>query len=379
MAVRRLRSAVGLALAAWAIPASAICVQLEGASRPETRLEMPTDAKRLEAKSLRWVDPLKAVYSRVSMAARRAPALVVCERPMATASARKLGALQSSIESAKAIAQDQYRRSGNADAAIRSAVAFHVVNTLGFSRDVEREADAKGFSLAVTLAGFDAGGFGRVSRKFGELPTAQRPEYLSSHPGWFERIEKSDLRAANQNFLAAAQMLADNKEWGELVGHVDVWLRKLPTSGAAWYYRALGLARAKRPIGEVAAAYEEAAGWFSGESELGALAQEDQAESGKAWQALCRALRAEGYARESAHCALRIADPTERNRFVVEAFGGMLFIDGRSAGSANLLVARERSGGKLITNDATIAARRGSYGGLPPDWRAIRPPGSAAR
>ena len=63
--------------------------------------------------------------------------------------------------------------------------------TTSFSRDEEREADAKGLEWA-TAAGFSACGSTRTIRLFQSRGGGASIPFLSSHPGYEERIERAD-------------------------------------------------------------------------------------------------------------------------------------------------------------------------------------------
>ncbi len=63
--------------------------------------------------------------------------------------------------------------------------------TTSFSRDEEREADAKGLEWA-TAAGFNACGSARTIRLFQSRGGGASIPFLSTHPGYEERIERAN-------------------------------------------------------------------------------------------------------------------------------------------------------------------------------------------
>ncbi len=63
--------------------------------------------------------------------------------------------------------------------------------TTSFSRDEEREADAKGLEWA-TAAGFSACGSARTIRMLQSRSSGASIPFLSSHPGYEERIERAN-------------------------------------------------------------------------------------------------------------------------------------------------------------------------------------------
>jgi len=398
----------------------AACAQLDGMRIPALN-QFLVDARELQStKAARHIEPLKNVYARIASVANGRPALVVCNSNILNAGARgsfregliifhvpmlelldgnvdeiaavmahefshllldhsnqKTAALSNLTSWANAIARDRYQRTGDADRAMQSAKDFRKIEFMKFSRSVEREADDKGFSLAVTLAKFNGDGFKSLARKmFSKYPSSS---YLDTHPGWLERLDKADLLTLNQHHLDSAQALFAKRDWKALSGLLKLWLRQIPASGAAWYYEGRVLARTSRNPSQISRAFEEAASFYVENPVLGVRSQEDQTESDDVWSYLCLALFDEGYKYESANCSRRITNEGKREQFKAKTFGGLLIVAGNEQPTGNLLVAREPDGSKLFTNDVSIATSRGAYKPVSPVWKAIRYPESLPR
>lgn len=414
----RLLWMVGLAaLAAASGGAWAVCVQLDGIELPELQARLAERPPTWDAGLTPGIEALRPVYQRLSQAAGVRPALLVCDNPVFNATAegtRERGAvvfflplvrfldgrsdevaavmahefahllLQHTQQNAAAarnigqwaqrIAIDQYRRTGDAAAAVARAKQLGEVEVAKYSRAHEREADEKGFSLAVTLAGFSGEGAKNLARKFGKLPASERPAYLDTHPGWLERFDKADLLTLNQRYLDQAAPLLQAHRWPELEALVERWLQVVPDSGAAWYYKGRLLARKPASRSTITRTFEESLARYVDNGVLGTRSQEDQAELDDAWYSLCRALHDEGFRHESAACSKYIVSEEKRELFRTRVFRGHLLVGGGDPPAGNLLMARNADGSKLITNDRSVAASRGAYLPMAPAWRAQRFP-----
>jgi hypothetical protein len=403
----------------------AACAQLDGMRIPALNQYLVGARELQSTKAARHIEPLKSVYARIASVANVRPALIVCSRDELGFNAEAKGnaregaiifdlpmleflddnvdeiaavmahefahllldhqsqkvTIYSNLTSwAKAIAWDRYQRTGDAGRAVQSAEDFKNIEFMKFSRAVEREADDKGFSLAVTLAKFSGDGLKNFARKLSKLPPSNLPPYLDDHPGWLERFEKADLLALNQHYMDSAQALFAKRDLKALSGLLKLWLRLIPASGAAWYYEGRILAHTSKNPSKITRAFEEAASLYAENPVLGVRSQEDQAESGDVWSYLCLALFDEGYKYESANCSRRITNEVKREQFKTETFGGLLIVAGNEQPTGNhLLVAREPDGSKLFTNDVSIAASRGAYKPVSPVWKAIRYPESLPR
>ena len=401
--------------------AFAACAQIDGNRIPHLD-EYLVDIRQLNTKMARHIEPLKNVYARIAPEAKIRPALWACDSNNFNASAfgdSREGAVifnlpfldfldvnideiaavmahemshiifnhtghDKSVKAnlsawAKAIAQQQYQRTGDVNRAVQTGLEFREIEFNKYSRFTEREADDKGFSLAVTLAKFNGEGFKSFAKKLSKLPPSNRPPYLDSHPGWMERLDKADILTINQHYMDSARALFLNHNWKALTAHVNDWLIKIPESGAAWYYQGRILSRNSRNSTKITRVFEEAASLFVENPVLGTRSQEDQIEADHVWFYLCLALFDEGYKYESANCSRRISNESTMEEFHEKTFGGLLIVAGPEQSAGNLLVAREPDGSKLFTNDQSIAASRGAYKPVSPAWRAIRFPGNLLR
>jgi len=409
--------AIMLAAVLQASIAFGACAQIEGMRLPELDPQLVNLRELRNPGVVRHVEPLRNVYARISSVAGIRPALVVCEDGKLNAIAEggpqeglivfflpMLELLDANIDEiaavmghefshllldhfsldttaqstlarwAQAIARERYRQSGNADSARQFASAWENIEIMRYSRALEREADDKGFSLAVTLAKFNADGFKRFAAKISKISASSGPRYLASHPGWLERLEKAEFLARNQTYTDSARALLSNNNWAELKSLVKGWLGQIPESGAAWYYQGRILARTSGNRSRITKAFEEAASLYLDNKVLGVRSQEDQDEADAVWFSLCLGLFDEGYKFESANCSKRLRTEEAREKFRVSTFRGLLIVGGSDQGAGNLLVARDRNGVKLITNDPSIAAGLGAYNTVSPVWRAIRYP-----
>lgn len=399
--------------------AHAACAQLDGMRIPELESSLVEPSKVLVGEVEQQAGLLVAIYQRIAAVARIRPALLLCSdrilNAMAVGSPDKgmirfytpmLDFLKGNPDEIAAVmahefshlvlnhaqqrsaaannlggwvqrlAQDHYRRTGSEKAAVKHALDLGVAEFAKFSRVQEREADDKGFSLAVTLARFNGEGARSLAMKLSKLPAAQRPPYLESHPGWLERYEKADLLALNQDYINLAKVSLQQRDWPALSRTVDRWLRDVPASGAAWYYKGRWLVQTSRSRTRISQTFETSLSNYVENPTLGVRSQEDQSELDDAWFHLCLALFDEGYAYESASCYRRIASEEKRLAFQKRTFRSTLIVGGddRQAGS-DLLVARRNTGGKLITNDRSLASGQGEYTPVTPDWKVIRFPG----
>lgn len=273
---------------------------------------------------------------------------------------------------ALAAGQDKLQKTGDLKQAQNVYAAIKTMDLFKLSRDLERQADEKGFSLAYTLGGYDSNGAKTLTFRMAQLSPIERPSFLSTHPGFVERHEKAGVLSANQKYLESAKKLHKEKRWKELATWVDQWIREAPDSGAAWYYKGLLLVRAKKPIAQVASTFEKSVSRYVGKNSLGALAQEDQEEASLAWLNLCVALYDEGYSYESANCSRRITHHKHLALYKKRTFGEAFVVAGPEIQRTDSLWAvQSEDGSKFLTNDLQTAE---NYDGAPiySQWKAIR-------
>ena len=177
-----------------------------------------------------------------------------------------------------------------------------LANTSAFSRTAEREADDQGFSLA-NLAGYSPSGARRFAEKMNDRTVARETSYLSSHPGWQERMQRNKTLEANEEFRAEAAGRVAVEDVAGLRKVLVRWNREIPGSGAASYYEAMHLHLSGAPQDKVAAKFDEAAGYFVGEGKLPHAGQSYQAESDMARLALCVSLFRADRRYEALQCA----------------------------------------------------------------------------
>lgn len=402
----------------FAEPAPAGCSLIEGSPNPTIRDELARGPAVVPPALDPAVEALRPVYRRISQVAGIKPPLLLCDDAIVNAMAkgtREQGALifylplvrltggdaneiaavmghelahlaldharkndeavRDISRSATRVANDEYRRTRDSKAAISEAKRYGELEVARYSRAKEREADEKGFSLAVTLGGYQGEGMRSIERKMAQMPSSDKPAYLQSHPGWQERYTKADALTTNQEFLDQANALMSAKRWGELARLVDRWLKVVPDSGAAWYYRGRLIVRQGAARATITRTFEQSLDRYVDNQTLGTLSQEDQAERDDAWYWLCNALFDEGYRRESISCSGYIRSNDKRERFRVRNFGtDHQIISSTTSPAAGLFMARNPDGGKLITNDRGVAASRGAYSTAAPEWRAQRFP-----
>lgn len=415
------RFGVLLSLAVLSHAAAAVCAQIEG-SPPSGEVAQQIRQLNLQDASALESTPfvadktiLRQVYARLVPVAKMAPGLAVCTHEIGLNAiafgegkgglvvfggpllsmmggdpeqiaavmahefahlllghlGQRKAAQTGLVKEATKVARKKLEQSGSMEEAIATAKAKYLTDSASFSREVEREADDKGFSLAVTLAHFSGEGFKRVALGLSKFPADKRPAYLDSHPSWSERLNKASALTDNQSFSEAAQRLFAQGDWKGLSVLVDAWLQKIPASGAAWYYKGRVLAHAARDQRQASLAFEESASRFVDNKVLGTRSQEDQIEYDEVWYFLCRALFDEGYRLESANCSRRIHSDTVRDRLLSETFGGLVIIAGEEPSAGSLQVGRKADGSKLLTNTPNDPK---AVKPIAPVWRPIRYP-----
>lgn len=183
--------------------------------------------------------------------------------------------------------------------ALRAATDFNEEYS-SFSRAAEREADDDGFRLMMK-ARYGASGARELMEKMGSrLGTAQLG-YFASHPGLGERAQYSKVLEDNERYREQAEALAMRRDIPALQALTDKWLKDIPGSGAALFYRAVLMRWAGRPPKDVAATLEESVLRYDGDG-LSKLAQGYQIEGDQALLSYCTLLHFEGRTVQTLHC-----------------------------------------------------------------------------
>lgn len=396
-------------LAAHAAPPH--CRHLEGADRSfENAWDLPSGAVTL----------LREVHRRIAGAAGLGPALYLCNDPAANAAAVEVrggphahivavntGLLRlvagdehmlaavighefahltlrhgarkrdAQVAHAQVVARDWARevmRSGpTRDAAARARMQI-AARVRAVDRDAEREADDKGFSLAVR-AGFDEGGARRLHERLQTLGAQRAGTYLDTHPGLGERSGYSRRLEMNERFRRDAERHLAAGNTAALGALVQRWILEVPDSGAAAYYGGLYLMMAGKPQALVSEAFEDAVTFFDGEG-LSRLSQEDQYEARMAAVALCVSLFREDKRRLALHCVQRLRHEEDVERFrVATGWRDFLIVPGAATHAAStrpLFGAQSREGHLFMTNCPHVARERGMKDVRP--WRGLREP-----
>jgi hypothetical protein len=241
-------------------------------------------------------------------------------------------------------------------------------------RDAEREADDKGFSLAVR-AGFDPSGARRFYQKWIESHESKRHDgYLDTHPGMGERSGYSARLEVNERFRKDAEKRFVAKDRERLGAVVERWLLEVPDSGAAAYYAGLYLMMSGKPQSLVSEAFEDAVTFFDGEG-LSRLSQEDQYEARLAALALCVSLHREGKPRLALNCVQRLRHAEDVEHFKQVTGWSAFFVVPGAGGAAvpperPLFAGQSRQGEVFMTNCSHVARERGLKDLRP--WRGLR-------
>jgi len=258
------------------------------------------------------------------------------------------------------------------------AQAIFVTQMSAYSREIERQADDEGYELFAE-AGYDPRGATRLFESVRARVGTSATSYLSSHPGFDERISRTlvlarddsaraaaveganAIAAENEKFRISADELLRSRRWGDLSALVKDWLAALPNSGLGWYYRGLVL--------NGAGARNDRA-W-----EAFARAAELDPNRLEAWDALVESLLAAGYRREAAACVATMSATGLGTRDLRERlFDAKLFVHGRSRRVfSELWWSREASGSRFITNDRSLLVNRGvDVTRVPPEWVPVK-------
>ena len=223
-----------------------------------------------------------------------------------------------------------------------------------FSRETEKEADDEGFSLS-RRAGFSASGMRRIADKMQHKFGAAQGGYLSTHPGWGERVKDSGRLEMNESYRERAAMYFEAKDARALREVVDSWRESIPDSGAAAYYDALHMLMVGSDRRQAAARLDEAVGYFHGEG-LSSIAQAYQAESSQAPLALCVQLFRQGEKGRALDCLqLLKTDEEERQFREITGWNAFVFVPAVRPEGNSLYASRITNGAVAITNCKRLA------------------------
>jgi len=246
-----------------------------------------------------------------------------------------------------------------------------------FSRNLELQADQIGYQL-ILAAGFDPAGAVKAAKlMIAYSQEGNRPSgFFSSHPGWDERlallervvaqetkrrrlIEAAKEQAeANDRFSAIADELVALKKTKVLAIYVADWLRQIPESGVAWYYKGLELQMSGASKGRALDAFEKAVTY--------------NPELARAWVSLCIGLFQAGYKVESANCSRNIKYTGSLDEFRSKTEPPLLFVGGFNVLPPPLYVGRDANGSRILTNDPAILKGRGLPATpMPPSWEPL--------
>jgi Zn-dependent protease with chaperone function len=407
---------VGGMLAACPAVAGAECASLEVLLAPDSKDGAPIRAEVPESQ-LRL---LANAYERISGAARLRPRIGVCQAEVPNAAAlppsdrlgpngavlvttgimKLLGNDEAALatllahELAHLIEEHSVQTAGYArqvagaslTAGVRTAlesgssslgtlVAKQVFAThvAAFRRDLERKADATGYQLYMS-ARYDPRGATRALEKLREARGEGNQSYLSTHPGVSERIQlvtdiaRDDvarvqrveasraLDATDGPYRGSAEELLAAGKRRELSRLVADWLRAVPGSGAAHYYKGMLM------LGQKA---EAASAWEAFEKSVSL-----DPSHGPAWLELAKSLWATGYKAESVACAAAMQGMPELEELRQALPETHILLHGRAVTSPpNLWWAKDADGRKLITNDRQVLESRGLPAErIPPTW-----------
>lgn len=247
-----------------------------------------------------------------------------------------------------------------------------VTRARAVDRDAEREADDKGFSLAVT-AGFNPAGARKFYEKWAQTQEARKvASYLDSHPGMGERSGYSARLERNEAFRRDAERAFLARDSRRLGDQVERWIAAVPDSGAAAYYAGMYLLMTGKRQSLVSEALEDAVTFFDGEG-LSRLSQEDQYEARMAALSLCVSLHREGKRQPTLNCLQRLRHAEDVEQFrVATGWRDFILVPSRGEGvSARPLFAAQAGEREVfMTNCSHLAKERGMKDVR--SWRGMR-------
>ena len=270
-------------------------------------------------------------------------------------------------------AQARVRKDGDQENAVLGAVQVYAKSVTAFSRYAEKEADDEGFSLS-RKAGYSASGLRRLAEKMQarEGKSAQT-SYLSTHPGWGDRVKDSARLELNETYRERAAKHFEAKDAAKLRLVVDEWRKQIPDSGAAAYYDAMHAFMTGS--GPATARLDESVGYFYGEG-MSSIAQAYQSESSQAPLALCVALYRQGDKSRALNCLQLLKSEDELRQFrEITGWNAFVFVPAVRPEGSGLYASRVVDGTVALTNCKRIAAEAHLPAGRA--WR-VPPPAKGA-
>jgi len=156
------------------------------------------------------------------------------------------------VYGAVSVGREVSRRTGSRYSASKAAQVTYSVLKASFSREQEVEADKVGTEL-MSEANFNPDGASRLISELIKHFGGRSTGYFDSHPGLMERLANAAPTVLNQRYDSIAVELSKRKDWRELRGVVDRWIKASPESARAWYYQGILHKRSKRPSMALAA------------------------------------------------------------------------------------------------------------------------------
>ena len=267
-------------------------------------------------------------------------------------------------------AQQKVKRGQDVRAVVFDARRAVFSQVAAFSRESEREADDQGFAF-MRIAGYDMAAVGRAYDKMRKVYGGTAQGWLSTHPGWDERVANHARLEENERFRAKAESLLEKKQLSALRALIDEWSKALPDSGAAKFYQGMYLLARGEPRNKSAPIFEDAVSLFAGDG-LSRAAQSYQNEGYLNTIALCVSLYREDKVAETLSC-LALLETFEEIELFKQVTGWRHFIipPPRIQRHGPIFAGRTEGETVTITNCRHIADREGLREVKP--WKAIRP------
>jgi len=231
-----------------------------------------------------------------------------------------------------------------------------------FSRDDELQADSEGIKL-LTRVGINPEGALKAHSSFLDKMGDRGGGYLDSHPSQKERVKQSasylatDSKAkqlvaqiqyeaaSNEEYTDAAEAFIKSKSWKKLGVLTNQWLAHSYENALAFYYRGIYLSAGLNQKTQARKLFYKAL--------------ELDPDNARARLELCVALFEEGQKLESTYCQRNIAKSEDKQAFKARTFGASLWVGGEIEPFTSVIVARNGSNSKYVTNLVDLAKRNG--------------------